>query len=128
MNEVMKEHIIQGGCTVPTPAVRRSRDYLMALGYAAAVALSASLVSLSGVIFAGRFIGPGEHFEEVGLQWAYSLPIVAILAVASMALFKYYRTTKTWLTATAFFVSNSAVVAVASFLLADIVPEAVLLW
>ena len=47
---------------------------------------------------------------------------------SSMAVFKYYRATETWLTANSFLVSNAIVAAAVPFLLADMVLEAVIPW
>ena len=53
---------------------------------------------------------------------------MALFAVLTMAVFKYYRATETWLTANSFLVSNAIVAAAVPFLLADMVLEAVIPW
>ena len=92
------------------------------------MALSASLSWLLVLILAGPWIGAGEHFEDAGLRWAYGQPIIMLLSAASMGLFKYYRATESWASGSTFFVSNTVAVAVASFLLADVVPSGIILW
>ena len=96
--------------------------------YGAAVALSASVVSLTGVILAGPFIGPGERFEEAGLMWLYAQPMVLALSAASMLLCRYYRATKTWRGAATFFVVNVLAVAAASLLMTRVLPVALMAW
>ena len=103
------------------------RDYLMAFSYGVAVALSASLLSLVALILSGPMVGD-KRVEGLAWTWAHAQVIVALLAVLSMAVFKYCRATETWLTATSFFVSNTVVVAAVPFLLAGMVPEAVVPW
>ena len=123
----MKEPVVQGGCSGPMHAAWQVREYLVAFSYGVAVALSASLFSLVALTLSRPMVG-GERPEGLAWRCAHAQVIVALLAVLSRAVFKYYRATETWLTATSFFVSNTVVVAAVPFLLVDMVPEAVVPW
>jgi len=127
VNEVMKEPVVQGGCSGPMHAAWQVRDYLVAFSSGVVFALSASLLSLVALTLSRPMIG-GERAERFAWSWGHAQVIVALFAVLTMAVFKYYRATETWLTANSFLVSNTIVAAAVPFLLADMVLEAVIPW
>ena len=86
-----------------------------------------SLLSLVALTLSRPMIG-GERAERFAWSWGHAQVIVALFAVLTMAVFKYYRATETWLTANSFLVSNAIVAAAVPFLLADMVLEAVIPW
>jgi hypothetical protein len=124
----MAERIVQGGCTAPT-ASRWTIGYISAaLAYALAVGCAASLLSLLGAGLMAYFFFQGERGLELGIDWYFAQPVVALLSLASAAAFPYYRVTLSWSSSILFFLANTTIVAVLSLYLAHALPPEMLPW
>jgi hypothetical protein len=129
--EAMNEHIVGGGCTTPPHDVsmRPFMRQLLPVGlYVAAVAVTASLLSLLAVVLCGPLISPVERFESVGLAWADTQPFILISSVLSVWLYARYRARKHWFAVALFFVANAVLVSGVAALLWWLTPAKVLRW
>jgi hypothetical protein len=86
--------------------------------YLVSTGLSAALLGLAFVVALALMLQDGEVSVGIAFTWLFSLPLVGLLSLATMATYSRYRRLKMWKQTVPFFVGQTLIVAVLAWTLA----------